>query len=221
MCSRALHRNTDGTWRSLQTGSSGRPASGCWVGGAGHGLCIDAYGRAQPCIGVRAPGLTVALTPVGFPASGSGTDLASHVPECETGGVRLSDALERLRRLCEVRATNPRLPSAAAPAAFSKGFCEQCPAKSWTEHKTWSNPGGPTCARWRTRRRATWGGLAKPNGMGGDGLAKTRQARTAVARWLRDQTCGKAVFGMNLPAALYPFAEPQTREGGAEHGQNN
>jgi sulfatase maturation enzyme AslB (radical SAM superfamily) len=43
--------------------------------------------------------------------------------------------LERLRRLCEARATNPDYLSRCA-RCFLKGLCEQCPAKSWTEHGT-------------------------------------------------------------------------------------
>ena len=54
--------------------------------GAGHGLCVDAYGRAQPCMGVRAPELTVDVL-------GAASARA--------------DALERFERLRELRATNP------------------------------------------------------------------------------------------------------------------
>ena len=57
-------------------GPSGDKLFAC---GAGHGMCIDAYGHAQPCMGIRAPELTCDLqgrrlcpcgTPlIDFPAS--------------------------------------------------------------------------------------------------------------------------------------------------------
>ena len=98
--------------------------------GAGAGLSVDAYGRAQPCMGVRAPGLTV--------------DLA---------GKTLSDALDHFSTLPEMRATNPEYLRRCA-RCFLKGLCEQCPAKSWAEHGTYDTPVEYLCdvahaqARW-------------------------------------------------------------------------
>ena len=98
--------------------------------GAGAGLSVDAYGRAQPCMGVRAPGLTV--------------DLA---------GKTLSDALDHFSTLREMRATNPEYLRRCA-RCFLKGLCEQCPAKSWAEHGTYDTPVEYLCdvahaqARW-------------------------------------------------------------------------
>lgn len=117
-------------------GPSGDRLFGC---GANHGMCIDAYGRAQPCMGIRAPELTVGLTPVHPPASEAETVSAPHALERETVEVRLADALERFRRLCDVRATNPEYLSRCA-RCFLKGLCEQCPAKSWGEHGTIDTP---------------------------------------------------------------------------------
>jgi len=98
--------------------------------GAGCGLSVDAYGRAQPCMGVRAPGLTV--------------DLAEKT---------LSDALDHFSTLREMRATNPEYLRRCA-RCFLKGLCEQCPAKSWAEHGTYDTPVEYLCdvahaqARW-------------------------------------------------------------------------
>jgi radical SAM protein with 4Fe4S-binding SPASM domain len=84
--------------------------------GAGCGLSVDAYGRAQPCMGVRAPELTV--------------DLA---------GKTLAEALDHFSTLREMRATNPEYLRRCA-RCFLKGLCEQCPAKSWAEHGTYDTP---------------------------------------------------------------------------------
>lgn len=94
----------------------GPPGAELFHCGAGHGLCIDAYGRAQPCMSVRAPELTVDV-------------LASS----------LRDALEQFARLRDLRATNPEYLRRCA-VCFLKGFCEQCPAKSWAEHGTLDSP---------------------------------------------------------------------------------
>ena len=37
----------------------GPPGAGLFRCGAGHAISVDAYGRAQPCMGVRASDLTV------------------------------------------------------------------------------------------------------------------------------------------------------------------
>ena len=84
--------------------------------GAGRSLCVDAYGRAQPCVGVRAPDLTVDV-------------LVSS----------LAEALERFADLSELRATDPEYLRRCAVCSL-KGFCEQCPAKSWAEHGTLDAP---------------------------------------------------------------------------------
>lgn len=84
--------------------------------GAGHSVSIDAYGRAQPCMGLRAPELTVDV-------------LESS----------LTDALERFEALRDLRATNPEYLRRCAVCSL-KGLCEQCPAKSWTEHGVLDTP---------------------------------------------------------------------------------
>jgi radical SAM protein with 4Fe4S-binding SPASM domain len=90
--------------------------------GAGHGISVDAYGRAQPCMGVRAPELTV--------------DVLS---------ASLAEALERFSHLTELRAANPEYLRRCA-VCFLKGLCEQCPAKSWAEHGTLDTPVEYLCA---------------------------------------------------------------------------
>ena len=85
--------------------------------GAGHGTCVDAYGRAQMCMMLRHPDTTYDL---------------------KAGSLR--DALTSFfPRLREMRATNPDYLARCA-RCFLKGLCEQCPAKSWTEHGTFDTP---------------------------------------------------------------------------------
>ncbi len=88
----------------------------------GESPCVDAYGRLQPCIGIRAPELTVDL-----------------------GLAPLHDALTRFARLSEMRATNAEYLRRCARCSF-KTVCEQCPAKSWTEHGTFDAPVEHLCA---------------------------------------------------------------------------
>jgi radical SAM protein with 4Fe4S-binding SPASM domain len=98
-------------------GPQGDQLFGC---GAGCGICVDAYGRAQPCMGLRAPELT-----------------------CEVVGTKghasLREALEQFSRLRALKATNPQYLRRCA-VCFLKGLCEQCPAKSWAEHGTLDTP---------------------------------------------------------------------------------
>jgi len=85
--------------------------------GAGHGTCVDAYGRAQMCMMLRHPDTTYDLK------AGS-----------------LQDALTNFfPRLRDMRATNPDYLGRCA-RCFLKGLCEQCPAKSWAEHGTLDTP---------------------------------------------------------------------------------
>jgi radical SAM protein with 4Fe4S-binding SPASM domain len=96
------------------TGPAGDTLFAC---GAGHGTCIDAYGRAQMCMMLRHPDTTCDL---------------------KTGSLR--DALTNFfPRLREMRATNPDYLGRCA-RCFLKGLCEQCPAKSWAEHGTLDTP---------------------------------------------------------------------------------
>jgi len=131
--------------------------------GAGHGMCIDAYGRAQPCMGIRAPELTVALPP---PQPSPATKPASQGREQSplplfgdfpnggrAGDGGLAAALAHFAALRDLRATNPEYLRRCA-RCFLKGLCEQCPAKSWAEHGTLDTPVEYLCdvahaqARW-------------------------------------------------------------------------
>jgi len=112
----------------------GPPGDTLFRCGAGDGLCIDAYGHAQPCMGVRAPELTYDII----------------------GGNRclpLDNALDQFSNLREMRATNHDYLRRCA-VCFLKGLCEQCPARSWTEHGTLDTPVEYLCqvahaqARW-------------------------------------------------------------------------
>jgi len=109
-------------------GPQGDRLFGC---GVGCGASVDAYGRAQPCMGVRAPELTIDLV-------GNGCE------DRRTRGhgdatMRLADALARFSHLRELRAKNPDYQRRCA-LCFLKGLCEQCPAKSWSETGTLDSP---------------------------------------------------------------------------------
>lgn len=85
--------------------------------GAGEAGCVDAYGVYQMCMLLRHPDMVYDLN--------QGT---------------LREALtEVFPRFREARATNPAYLSRCA-RCFLKGLCEQCPAKSWTEHGTLDAP---------------------------------------------------------------------------------
>jgi radical SAM protein with 4Fe4S-binding SPASM domain len=89
--------------------------------GAGRGMSIDAYGFAQPCMGLRAPELTV-----------------------DTRTSSLAGILERFAALRGLHATDPEYLARCAKCAL-KGLCEQCPAKSWAEHGTLDTPVAYLC----------------------------------------------------------------------------
>ncbi len=85
--------------------------------GSGHGGCVDAYGKFQPCMMLRHPDCIYDLR------KGS-----------------LKDALEIFfPKIREIKATNPEYLAKCAKC-FLKGLCEQCPAKSWAEHGTLDTP---------------------------------------------------------------------------------
>lgn len=118
--------------------------------GAGQGLSIDAYGRAQPCMGVRTPDLTVDVL-----NSKTSGDLASHHhgSPLQNALTRFSLGLGPYPPLRDMRAANPEYLRRCANC-FLKGLCEQCPAKSWAEHGTLDTPVEYLCetahaqARW-------------------------------------------------------------------------
>lgn len=85
--------------------------------GAGLGICVDAYGKAQVCLPLRHPDFCVDLHEVTLK--------------------RVLTELFPVMR--EVRATNPEYLRRCA-RCFLKGFCKQCPAKSWAEYGTLDTP---------------------------------------------------------------------------------
>ncbi len=102
---RYLKEMREFSWKFL--GPQGDKLFGC---AAGHACCVDAYGRLQPCLGLRAEELTYDLS------EGS-----------------LQEALRNFfPRLQELRAANPDYLERCA-RCFLKSLCDQCPAKSWSE----------------------------------------------------------------------------------------
>lgn len=85
--------------------------------GAGESGCVDAYGKYQMCMQLRHP---------------------NTVYDLNSGSLReaLTEFFPRLRQL---HATNPEYLIHCA-RCFLKGICEQCPAKSWSEHGTLDTP---------------------------------------------------------------------------------
>lgn len=96
----------------------GPPGDKLFKCGAGRAVCIDSYGKLQPCMGLRMPEWTI--------------DLAS-------GSSQLKEALARWEGISELRAQNPEYLRRCA-RCFLNGLCEQCPAKSWMEHGDLDTP---------------------------------------------------------------------------------
>ena len=94
------------------------PGSTLFSCGAGYRRgCVDAYGYFQPCLLLKHPDTAYNLR------NGS-----------------LKDALTSFfPKVRETKATNPDYLARCA-RCFLKSFCEQCPAKSWTEHGKLDTP---------------------------------------------------------------------------------
>lgn len=105
--------------------------------GAGRSVCIDAYGVAQPCMGLRDPRLTVKLDQ--RPDFSQEGDCARDRSAATQAGCTLAEALDRFMALSEMRAGNPEYLRRCGRCVL-KGFCEQCPAKSWSEHGALDTP---------------------------------------------------------------------------------
>jgi len=149
--------------------------------GASHGMCVDAYGRAQPCMGVRTPELTVALD----------------------GRAGLVDALERFRRLGAMRATNPDYLSRCA-RCFLRGLCEQCPAKSWAEHGSLDAPVAYLCDAAHAQARCL--GWLGENEMGWEVMDWQERIRGE-----RRPLTGKGVSGAERPCPAQKAKPPLAR----------
>ncbi len=113
----------------------GPPGDKLFNCGAGLGACIDAYGNAQMCMGLRDPATVYDLR---------GDDVGADLRVCPDSGDHTRSPLryaltEFFPRLREMRATNPNYMNRCA-RCFLKGLCEQCPAKAWQEHGTLDTP---------------------------------------------------------------------------------
>jgi sulfatase maturation enzyme AslB (radical SAM superfamily) len=101
--------------------------------------CVDSYGRAQPCMGLRAPEMTVQLAGDEPRNSGKPNMSSDQATRNGSSAVGLAAALNRFPELRSLRATNPEYLRRCARCVL-RGFCEQCPAKSWAEHGTLDTP---------------------------------------------------------------------------------
>ena len=95
-------------------GSAGPRLFSC---GAGNHVCVDAYGIIQPCLLLRMPELCKDLR-----KSSLREALTVFFPRIKNMSTENPDYLNRCAR------------------CFIKGLCEQCPAKSWSEHGTLDTP---------------------------------------------------------------------------------
>jgi radical SAM protein with 4Fe4S-binding SPASM domain len=95
----------------------GPPGDRLFNCGAGVTGCVDAYGAYQMCMLLRHPHTVY--------------DLAQ--------GTLRAAVTEVFPRLRELRTTDPVYLDRCA-RCFLKGLCEQCPAKSWSEHGTLDTP---------------------------------------------------------------------------------
>ena len=94
--------------------------------GAGKGVMVDAYGKAQMCMGLRHPGYVY--------------DLHNTAEAERTGMSPLKYVLTQVfPEWRELQATNADYLRRCA-RCFLKGLCEQCPARSWQEHGTLDTP---------------------------------------------------------------------------------
>ncbi len=115
-----LARHEASYWKGMRqfcSRLSGPAGAALFTCGAGQAVSVDAYGKLQPCLLLRDPALAYDLH------KGS-----------------LLDGLEFFsHRLREIQIVNPVYLERCA-ACFLQGFCEQCPAKSWSEHGNLDTP---------------------------------------------------------------------------------
>ncbi|MGA9349073.1 MAG: radical SAM protein [Anaerolineae bacterium] len=124
----------------------GPPGDKLFNCGAGHGMCVDAYGNAQMCMGLRDPVTVYDLRTDchcerslrSNPQHGDAEIASSQTPLLAMTPLKYA-LTEFFPRLREMRATNPDYLNRCA-RCFLKGLCEQCPAKSWQEHGTLDTP---------------------------------------------------------------------------------
>jgi radical SAM protein with 4Fe4S-binding SPASM domain len=124
----AGYRRDQAAFCSRFIGPAGARLFSCGAGVAGS---ADAYGRYQPCMLLRDPELSYDLRQGSLQAA-----LETFFPQVR-----------------ELEATNPEYLERCA-RCFLHGLCEQCPAKSWSEHGSLDTPVEYLCqvahaqARW-------------------------------------------------------------------------
>ncbi len=96
---------------------------------AGLSACVDAYGYVQMCVLLRHPDTVYPLDPVIHRQLNPETDLLPME-------YALNEFFPQVRLM---HAGNPAYLQRCA-VCFLKGFCEQCPAKSWEEHGNLDTP---------------------------------------------------------------------------------
>jgi len=115
----------------------GPPGDRLFPCGAGHGGSVDAYGRLEPCLGLRAPELTYDLR----------------------NGSLKEAVLDFFPRVRVMRASNAEYLRRCA-RCFLKSLCDQCPARSWNETGALDRPLEFQCSL--THLQAQWLGLLRP-----------------------------------------------------------
>jgi radical SAM protein with 4Fe4S-binding SPASM domain len=150
----------------------GPPGDKLFNCGAGHGVCVDAYGNAQMCMGLRDPATVYDLHDVARAASPQRASRPLHTA--------LTEFFPRLR---ETRATNPDYLNRCA-RCFLKGLCEQCPAKSWQEHGTLDTPVEYLCDV--AHAQARYLGLLGADERAWDACAEREASRERVARFVEN-----------------------------------
>lgn len=94
------------------------PGDSLFACGAGlGGACVDAYGMAQLCMDLRHP---------------------QTIYDLKKGSLKEA-VIQFFPEVRKIKAADPDYLARCAQC-FLKGLCEQCPAKSWTEHGTLDTP---------------------------------------------------------------------------------
>lgn len=110
------HTNALDEWRQLVAIRHQFPGPKLFRCGAGTTVAVDAYGVAQPCLALRAPELCFDLS------QGS-----------------IADAMRHFKKLAALEASHPDYLQRCS-RCFLKSLCEQCPARSWSEHGNLDQP---------------------------------------------------------------------------------
>lgn len=141
--------------------------------GAGKGAYIDAYGNAQMCVYLRHPKTVYPLI-----NKEEGQFCVSHMGQ-------LNDAISNFfPTIRDWRSRNPEYLNRCG-VCFIRGFCEQCPGKSWMEHGVLDKPVEYICQV--THMQAVFFGLLMPGERAWNLPHKVWQKR--VDEFLRPTCC--------------------------------